>query len=110
MRGIAHISFVGGGVFVPARNPYDRQLLVEHVAERTRAKGKVQVTVDDRCWSVSLNRPAMTVWCSGCGRSLEAACLSSVHDGPTFCLSCAFGDRAVADHAHAHVIHHRAAS
>jgi len=95
---------------VPARNPYDRQLLVEHVAERARAKGNVQVTVDDRCWSVYLNRAAMTAWCSACGRSLEATCSSSVHDGPTFCLNCAFGERAASAHAQTPVAHHRVAS
>ncbi len=42
-KGIAYVSFPGGGMFVPARSPYDRQMLVECVADRTLGTYKVQV-------------------------------------------------------------------
>jgi len=32
VKDIAHISFDGGGLIVPAQRPYERQLLVEHIA------------------------------------------------------------------------------
>lgn len=46
-KGIVHISFAGGGLFLPARSPYDRQMLVEHVTDRVRCKGHLQVLTDD---------------------------------------------------------------
>ena len=37
-QGIAHVSFAGGGFFVPARSSYDRQLLADHALARVRVK------------------------------------------------------------------------
>ena len=88
MRGIAHISFVGGGVFLPARNPYDRQVLVEHVADHVRSKGEVQVALDDRCWSVCMTDTGTS--CSSCGRSLHSVCHSPASGLAAYCVRCAF--------------------
>lgn len=44
-KGIAHVSFAGGGILVPARDPDDRQTLVEHVADHIRAKGQVLLSM-----------------------------------------------------------------
>jgi len=89
MRGVAHISFAGGGVFLPARNPYDREILAEHVADRVRCKGEVQVALDDRCWSVSLS--AVGASCSHCGHPLDSACSSPTSGVDVLCVKCAFG-------------------
>jgi len=90
MNGIAHISSAGGGVFVPARTPYDRQMLVEHIAARVRSKGEVRVTVDARSWWVRLNRGVLSGCCTHCGQPLRAACYAAGLDGPAYCVSCAF--------------------
>jgi len=45
-NGIAHISYHGGGVFLPARTPYDRELMVDCVADLVPAKGVIQVIVE----------------------------------------------------------------
>jgi hypothetical protein len=91
MRGVAHISFSGGGVFLPARNPYDREILVEHVADRVRSKGEVQVALDDRCWSVSLS--SVGICCASCGHPLDSACYSPANGFAAFCVKCAFSEQ-----------------
>lgn len=90
-NGIAHVSFAGGSIFVPARNPYDRQMLMEHIAERVRAQGHVQVLVDDQRWLVRLSRGSSADCCSNCGYSLDAAGYAAVTGAAAFCVSCAFG-------------------
>lgn len=92
-KGLAHVSFVGGGIFVPARNPYDRQMLIEHVVDRVRAKGNVQVLVDDQRWLVRLSR-GPSVDCYRCGYSLDAACYNTAGGAAVCCVGCAFGVRA----------------
>ena len=91
-RGIAHLSFPGGGVFLPARDPYDRQTLIEHVTQRVRAKGPVQVLVDNHRWMIqeagAANRMAT---CAACGLSVDAACYSNVSNGTPYCVHCALG-------------------
>ena len=92
-RGIAHVSFVGGGIFLPARSPYDRQVLTEHVLSRVRAKGKVQVLIDDQRWMVQ--RPSSGLAdCSHCGCAVNSACYLGAGSGTPYCLTCAFGDLA----------------
>ncbi len=90
-NGVAHVSFRGGGTFLPARNPYDRQLLVEHVLSRVRAKGRVQVLVNDERWMVHLHR-GPSAGCLSCGYFGDSACYSAVRNGGPYCVKCAFGD------------------
>lgn len=97
MRGIAHISFAGGGVFLPARNPYDREVLVEHVADRVRSKGEVLVTLDDRYWSVCKSDGALGACCFACGYSLGSALYSATNEQTAYCVKCAFGDNKEAE-------------
>ena len=90
--GIAHVSFSGGSVFLPARTPYDRQVLLEHIVDRARAKERVQVLLEKLRWMVHLRRGPATAYCSACGRLLNAACYSTAEDGQAHCLGCAFGN------------------
>jgi hypothetical protein len=92
MRGIAHVSFANGGLFIPARSPYDRQMLIEHVVDRVRSKGQVQVLVDDERWMVHL-RGNSAVNCAFCGLAGELACQSIGDEAATYCAHCAFGDQ-----------------
>jgi hypothetical protein len=63
VKGVAHVSFVGGGTFFPARSPDNRQALVEYVADRVRAAGRVQVLVDGQRWMVEPRGPQRaSVW------------------------------------------------
>ncbi|MFI5397748.1 MAG: hypothetical protein ACHQ9S_19605 [Candidatus Binatia bacterium] len=91
-KGIAHLSFPGGSMFLPARNPYDRQMLLEHIVDRAHAKERVQVLVDDLRWMVHLRRGPATARCAACGCVLNSACYSTAEHGAAHCLGCAFGD------------------
>lgn len=91
--GIAHVSFSGGGTFLPARNPYDREILAEHVADRVRTNGVVQVLVKDQRWTVRLGVNPPVPDCTACGCSLSVACCSSGRDGLPYCVKCALEDR-----------------
>jgi hypothetical protein len=93
LDGIAHVSFPGGGMFLPARSPYDRQLLVEHVADRARSEKHVQVLVDDRRWIVNLNHESAPVICSRCQGALLLSC-HSLGVGDAYCVKCALTPQA----------------
>jgi hypothetical protein len=95
MRGVAHISFAGGGVFLPARDPYDLELLAEHVADRVRSVGKVHVAFADLSWSVC--RSDVGTSCASCGHTLDSACYSSSDERAAYCVRCAFSDPAAED-------------
>jgi hypothetical protein len=86
--GMAHISFTGGSMFLPVRNPYDRQLLLEHVGERVRAKGQVQVLMGDRLWMVHRNRGPGAAHCARCGLAAPTGYCRGC-DGACYCVACA---------------------
>ena len=87
MPGIAHVSFAHGGTFLPARTPYDRQILTEYVAAFTRTKGEVQVLIDRQRWLISGTFDA-PVSCERCGFSTPQACTRPPHTS-VLCLTCA---------------------
>jgi hypothetical protein len=91
-KGVAHVSFPGGSMFLPARSPYDPQVLIEHIVDRARAKERVQVLVDNLRWMVHLRRGPATAHCSACGCVLNSACYSTAEHGEAHCLGCAFGN------------------
>jgi hypothetical protein len=88
-EGIAHISFAGGGMFLPARNSYDRQMLAEHVGERARAKGQVQVLMGERRWMVRRTCDSAAVRCALCGLGSTTACYSKSCEDICYCVGCA---------------------
>jgi hypothetical protein len=92
--GVAHLSFPGGGLFLPARDPYDRQVLVEHVASRVRRSGQVQVLIGSQRWVVQLGRGPSMAPCPRCGYAMDALCHLTGSGGVVYCVPCAFtGDR-----------------
>jgi hypothetical protein len=95
-KGIAHLSFAGGGIILPARSPYDREVLVEHVLNRVHVKGRVQVLVDERSWIVQLGDARRPLSCQHCGRRADSACYFWAGDGARFCVPCALGGDIVA--------------
>ncbi len=91
-NGIAHVSYRGGSLFLPARTPYDRQILMEYVADGTRAATHLQVLLNDRRWMVW--RGDATTSCTHCGGA-QPCCATD--DGRTpYCLRCAFGSEVTA--------------
>ena len=94
MNSMAHISFAGGGLLVPARDPYERELLVEHVVDRARRMGAVRVVVHGRAWSVRLTPETFTACCGRCTRILQATWYATGSAGAPYCLQCGFGSPA----------------
>ena len=93
-NGIAHVSSRGGGLFLPARTPYDRQLLAEHVAARVRSSGQVQVLLEGQRWLVSRSSRRGSGRCGRCGVGVITIC--SAAGGDAWCLTCALVDGAQA--------------
>ena len=67
MKDVAHISFEGGGLIVPVHTPYERELLVEHVEASTKRLGSVQLEVNRRHWTISMNNGLGAV-CAACSQ------------------------------------------
>ena len=88
-KGVAHVSFLGGGVFVPTRSPYDRQVLVELVADRAHSKGRVQVLVGDQRWMVHCSDAQRARTCSRCGTAEDVTCYSPSDRNTGYCVECA---------------------
>jgi hypothetical protein len=79
-------------MFLPARTPYERQTLVEHVKDRVRLKGQVQVLMHDHRWMVRMADAAETAPCAACGIASDSTCCSTAGSGQVFCVTCALGD------------------
>lgn len=88
-KGIAHVSFLGGGAFLPLRNPDDRRTLVEYVADRVGATGRVQVLVGGQRWMVGPRGLSLNP-CATCRHSFACRWLAVTDRGATSCLTCAF--------------------
>ena len=55
MNDIAHLSFRGGGLILPAHTPYERELLVECVETTTKRHGRLRLEVGGRQWSIRMS-------------------------------------------------------
>ncbi len=94
-KGIAHVSFPGGGMFLPARTPYDRETLMDYISHTVRRTGRAQVLVDDQRWLVRGRRNQTLGRCTGCDHLLDAACnVAGNAETNEYCVSCAFNVRA----------------
>ena len=97
-NGVAHVSFSGGGVFVPARSRYDRQILMELVADRAHTNGQVQVLVGSQRWMASWCRGPHARICADCGTKVDVACYSATNHDIGYCVTCALGAAAQPRH------------
>jgi hypothetical protein len=86
MKDIAHISFEGGGLIVPAQTPYDREVLIEHVEASTRRHGLVHLDINNRRWEISVNADSSEV-CGACSRYPSNS--TCQFDGRILCAECA---------------------
>ncbi len=90
-KGIAHVSFPGGGVFLPARSASDRHRLITYVDRHLRASSRVQVLIGAQRW---VAYSVAGVRCDRCDGAVERALLCAAQGAP-YCTSCAL--RADAD-------------
>ncbi len=88
MNDVAHISFEGGGIVIPAHTPYERQLLNEHLEVSTKRYGRVQLEINRRHWTVSMNNGPGEA-CASCTRL--PGTLTYRFDGQNLCGHCARG-------------------
>src|SRR5262245_5997015 len=90
--GVAHVSFLGGGLFLPGRTPYDRQMLAEHVIDCLHTKSRVQVLLAGRRWIVQPGASGSAARCARCAASIKTAACALGGSGPRYCLRCALDD------------------
>lgn len=67
MKNVAHISFKGGGLILPAQTPYDRELLIEHVEASTKRHGSIRLEVNRHYWTISVT-DALRAVCAACSQ------------------------------------------
>jgi hypothetical protein len=67
MNDIAHLSFRGGGLILPAHTPYERELLVECVEATTKRHGHLRLDVDGRHWTIRTSNGLHAV-CGSCSQ------------------------------------------
>ena len=88
MNGVARIDDAAGGIILPARSAYDRQLVLECLRQRVRRSASVRLELDGRRWSVTLPPPPLQRACARCQHS---ACVYRINDaradGP-LCAAC----------------------
>ncbi len=80
-------------MFLPAHDPYDRQMLLEHIVARTHAERRVRLRVDDLRWMVRLRQGPANAPCSACHCVLNSTCYSTNEHGAAHCLGCAMGNQ-----------------
>jgi len=74
-----------GGLIMPLRSEYDRQLLFEHITDRVRRDRWVDVRAGRQHWRATLIEPDSHVPCSTCGEALTIAHASA---GAQLCTRC----------------------
>jgi len=87
-KGVARISFPGGGTVLPAESAYDWEILMEYVADNVRSGGQFEICVDDQCWVVRCVRGPSATGCSRCGHALHTACCSATNAERRYCGKC----------------------
>jgi hypothetical protein len=104
-EGIAHVSYQGGSVFLPARSPYDRELLAAEVLRESHRHDTVQILLGRDRWLVHKLHDGARVRCIQCGRLTASACRSGAHGRDRFCIACAVSEPAVvtAQRSHAQI-------
>ena len=89
-EGIAHLSFAGGSLFLPTRNPADRQRLGNAIVTGAHLNGVVQVIVNEQRWLVRPIPNRGAVDCSRCGAALDTACSGADEHALAHCVDCIF--------------------
>jgi hypothetical protein len=88
--GMAHILFPGGGMFLSAGTPYERQVLIEHILGHVRSKRILEVKADRRRWLVErADDQQGEVVCGRCKRKILDAVCRGQRDDTLYCVVCA---------------------
>lgn len=87
MMDLVHLSFVGGGIFLPNEGPADRQDLVDYVAHLLHSRPAVQIRRSAQQWMAE--QCADCCHCACCGRATKAVCYERTNAAEAYCLRCA---------------------
>jgi hypothetical protein len=88
-KGIARLSFQDGGLFLPVKTAYDREVLFEYADQYAKRHGRVRIEIDRRECIAQL-RGAEPETCITCGHRLEG--VAYIVGAETFCRHCARRD------------------
>ena len=86
MTGVAHVSFHGGGIFLPDHGPGDRQTIVDYVARLTHSQPAVQILLENQRWMAQSDDH---ICCDRCGCATNVSCRESSNEAESYCLRCA---------------------
>lgn len=87
MEQVAHIRYEGGGLLLPAQDPYDRELVFEEAECRARRHGAASVQFGRKEMSISIAAPREGVACADCEEPLGL--LIFIIDRSRVCQRCA---------------------
>ena len=87
-QGIAHVSFPGGGTFLPLRNASDRRRLIADIANHSRAGDPVQLLVEEQRWVIRPQQVSSSFGCAVCGITEEPAAFSQGDEQTGYCITC----------------------
>jgi hypothetical protein len=85
MKTVAQISFQGGGLVVPARDQYDRDVAFEHAEAYARRHGHVRLQLDGDTMTIGLNGTSGHT-CSSC--DIVLGLLTYTFDHHSLCARC----------------------
>jgi predicted RecB family nuclease len=89
MKGIAHISFEGGAFFMPAKTPYEREVLFDFLNQTTKRHGRARLALNHHGWTVN-SQGYERQRCASCHRWPQGVTYS--RGRRTLCLRCARRD------------------
>jgi len=87
-QGIAHVSFPGGGTFLPFRSAGDRRRLIANIANYSRTGDPVQLLFDEQRWVIRPRNVSLPTGCAGCGTAAELAAFSVADENTSYCITC----------------------
>lgn len=72
MKGVARISHPNGGMILPAKSPYDLELVIEHVDLYAKRHGRVHLELNRRDWLVTMRNGELPGVCTACDQRLDS--------------------------------------
>jgi len=93
MKGIAKLTFPGGGIVLPGRTPYERELLVEHIQYHVRRRSALHLELDGHNWSIVFDDSFESDHCATCQRTTDIHAGNHMIKHATFCLRCVIAPR-----------------
>ncbi len=85
----AHVMFGNGGLVLPNRTPYERQILQDYVVDQAHHTDKLRIRIGRMLWVAERPRDDRPMVCVHCRRPLKVAALHASGSEATYCAACA---------------------